>query len=256
MKFVISAVLVFLSLHPNANIYGQGFDSLSSIGDITITTSTAGEKPQSKVWKYNGEWYAVIPVQADNGDAAGSWLWRLNGSTWEKRLRLSSSTTAQADALVDGDYVFILLYDGTSDSKFLRLHYDSGDYSIVGSLVSVPLGGGVETATIALDSDNRLWVAYESDNDINVRYSDPSYSGWSSEIVLETNVYYDDICAVTAFGGDKIGVLWSNQVAEEFGFAYHNDGDGSSSGNWHYETAISDNSYGEGSLIYFHFGSE
>ena len=34
----------------------------------------------------------------------------------------------------------------------------------------------------------------------------------------------DDICAVTAFGGNKIGILWSNQNIKRFGFKYRNDG--------------------------------
>jgi hypothetical protein len=38
-------------------------------------------------------------------------------------------------------------------------------------------------------------------------------------------VVTDDICAVTAFGGNKIGVLWSDQNTKRFGFKYRNDSD-------------------------------
>ena len=40
---------------------------------------------------------------------------------------------------------------------------------------------------------------------------------------IATGINDDDICAVTAFDG-KIGVLWSNQNTQRFGFKYHIDG--------------------------------
>jgi len=141
------------------------------------------------------------------------------------------------------NFAHILLYDGQSNSEFITIEYVSGAYEIWDTgpgLVSLTLGPDVETATIDIDSDDIIWLAYESEGDINVRWSSSDYSTWSSEIVLGTGVdAVDDICAVTAFGGDKIGVLWSNQNDDEFGFAYHNDGVPAS--NWTFETAISDN---------------
>ena len=56
-----------------------------------------------------------------------------------------------------------------------------------------------------------------------MRWSDSPYSTWSSAITIATGVTDDDICAVTAFAG-KIGVLWSNQSTQRFGFKYHVDG--------------------------------
>ncbi|MEJ2195900.1 MAG: T9SS type A sorting domain-containing protein, partial [Ignavibacteriaceae bacterium] len=51
------------------------------------------------------------------------------------------------------------------------------------------------------------------------------YSSWSSAININSghNIKSDDICAITAFDGNKIGVLWSNQNDKKFQFKYHLD---------------------------------
>ena len=38
-------------------------------------------------------------------------------------------------------------------------------------------------------------------------------------------MHYDDVPAIIAFGGDKIGLMWSNQLDKKFYFAVHRDGD-------------------------------
>ena len=43
-----------------------------------------GEKPQSKVWEYNDQWYSVMP------DNSGTWVWKLNGTQWQHQLQLST----------------------------------------------------------------------------------------------------------------------------------------------------------------------
>ena len=63
---------------------------------IPVTDST-GEKPQSKLWQYNGTWWAVLPTTAVS--PAGTWIWRLNNDdTWSNVLQISNNTNVQADA--------------------------------------------------------------------------------------------------------------------------------------------------------------
>jgi hypothetical protein len=222
-------LIIFCSLF-SFSIYAQGFTSITQISDIT-GSQQSGEKPQSKVWKYSDKWYAVFPVAANGIDEQGSWLWRLDGSAWTKRLWLeSSSLSAQADVVVDGDFAHVLLYEGASNSKFITLEYVSGAYQIKnppGLVNLTSLGSSVETATIDIDSNNKIWLAWESSGNIKVRWSSPPYDtdDWSSDISIGTTSGNggDDIGAVTAFGGNKIGVLWSNQDAKEFQFRYRFD---------------------------------
>jgi hypothetical protein len=44
-----------------------------------------------------------------------------------------------------------------------------------------------------------------------VRYSDSPYESFSGPIVVGSGISGDDISAITAFQGNKIGVFWSNQ---------------------------------------------
>ena len=75
-----------------------------------------------------------------------------------------------------------------------------------------------------------MWLASDATTDINVRWSDSPYSTWSAPINLANNVNTDDISVVTAMPGNKVGVLWSNQTTERFGFKVH--ADGAAAGTW------------------------
>ena len=230
-NLILQIILAIFYTLSSTSIYAQGFTDIDPINDFSVSTISS-EKPQSKVWKHEDAWWAVFPVVADSGDEQGSWLWRLEeGNEWKKWLWLESlSLNAKADALFDGDFTHILLFDGRYNSKLITLEYVSGDYQIKDppGLISISyLGESVETATIDIDSYDRIWLAWESSGSIKVRYSIPPYDedDWSSDINIGTTSGNngDDICAITAFSGDKIGVLWSNQDAKQFQFKYRED---------------------------------
>jgi hypothetical protein len=204
-----------------------GGDSLIKTPLVPAATSTTtGEKPQSKVWLHDGIWWAVFP------DTTGSHIWRLDGDTWSKSLLLSTNSTAKADVefLEQDGVVHVLLFDGDL-TELVSAEYVGGPnpafvpWSQRPSPVSIPLSSA-DTAVIALDSVGRLWLAYEALSRIEVRYadSDDGFSSWSGPIVLEGNVDSDDIAAVVAFDG-QVGVMWSDQTTKRFGFRVHVDGD-------------------------------
>ena len=61
---------------------------------------------------------------------------------------------------------------------------------------------------------------------IRIRYADAgdAYATWSASVSVASGVASDDIGAIAAFGG-KVGVFWSNQVSQRYGFSYHFDSD-------------------------------
>ena len=69
-----------------------------------------------------------------------------------------------------------------------------------------------------------MWVAYDTTNDIAVQYSDSPYSSWNGPILLKQGVTSDDISVVTALPDGTVGVLWSDQSTDRFGFRVHIDG--------------------------------
>ena len=188
---------------------------------IAITAST-GEKPQSKVWRHGGSWWSVLP------NSSGTWLRRLDGTSWSDQLLLSNATNTAADVKVVGDVAHVLLFRGTT-SELSSVEYVSGSntyqvWTERPTLSTVNLDAGVETATIDVDSHDRMWLASDGTTTILVRYSDPPYSNWSNPITLATGVTTDDISVVTALPNGTIGVLWSNQNTQRFGFRVHTDG--------------------------------
>ena len=89
------------------------------------TTTTSGEKPQSKVWQYAGAWWSVFPTDVSGASSAGTWLWKLVGTTWTEVLRASSRTDAKADVKVAGNLIHALLYADTN-TQLVSAQYNTG----------------------------------------------------------------------------------------------------------------------------------
>jgi hypothetical protein len=157
----------------------------------------------------------------------------LDGSNWTNILTLSD-TVGNADVKVDGDTTHILIFKDTA-SILVSAEFVSGSppsyvlWSTRSTELSIPLDTLVETATIDIDSEGRMWLASDGRTAVDtlykilVRWSDSPYDTWNGPHILESDVKPDDICAVTAFDG-KIGVIWSNQKTKRYGFKYHTDG--------------------------------
>ncbi len=146
----------------------------SPIAPIAVSAST-GQKPQSKIWEHDGDWWSVLP------DKSGTWLWRLDNDAWSPVVQLSSNTSTAADVKVVGELAHVLMFQGTS-SQFVTLEYAAGNYEFwteQPQVVNVVLGSGVETATIDVDSTGRLWMAYDRSSTIEVRYSDGLYTSFT-----------------------------------------------------------------------------
>ncbi|MGI9455951.1 MAG: DNRLRE domain-containing protein, partial [Aeoliella sp.] len=203
------------------SLEGRQMLAVVALQDLTVSSNT-GEKPQSKIWEHADQWWTATP------QSSGTWIHRLDGTSWTPHLQISTNSDTHTDVKADGDLAHILLFDGSS-SQLASVEYDSVTNSYVAwslrpNLVSVGLPGGIETATIDIDSTGRMWVAYDQSNDIEVRYSDGVYSSWSGPINIGTDISGDDISVITAMPNNTVGVLWSNQSSNRFQFRVHQDG--------------------------------
>ncbi len=196
------------------------------------SSSGVGEKPQSKVWSHDNQWWMVMP------DDSATYLWRLDSDVWTRVLLIYDlSTTSQSDVLVspaDPNVVHVLVFDNDT-SQLVSMEYIAGApgtyqlWSARPLSANVVLPAAAETATIAVDSVERMWLAYESNGSIEVRYSSSPYSDWTAApVILASGVNSDDIAAVTSIDSDTIGVMWSNQNTDLFGFRTHVASDGPS----------------------------
>lgn len=218
-------VLMLLLLCLFSNVYGQGFQSITPLQPVSAVKTT-GEKPQSKVWKYDGKWWAVFPV------TSGTYIWRLDGTTWTNTTKISSSTSVEADCKIAGNLCHIFLWrNGNNASQLISLEYNQEanvyeHWNKRSSTVFIQLDSGAETATIDIDATGRMWLASDGLDDIRVRWSDSPYSTWSSPLTVATGITDDDICAVIALPVQRqIGILWSDQNSKRFGFKTHRDED-------------------------------
>jgi hypothetical protein len=199
-----------------------GFASAINLNAILSRVDATKGRPQAKVFTNAGRHWAIIAA------TGGTFLWRLDGTSWSNILRLSNRN-ARADCIVDGNVTHIFLFTGKG-SELVSVEYDPNTITYVPWTkrkvkVDLALDDGVETGTIALDGTGRLWLASDAYTDINVRYSDAPYTSWSGPVTIGAGVSTDDISAVIympALG--KIGVLWSNQTTQRFGFKTHSDG--------------------------------
>jgi hypothetical protein len=222
-KFPITLVMLLLAAACQERIAQPG-PKPAALSPIPASAST-GKKPQSKVWSHGGHWWAVLP--SETVVPSGTWLWRLEEDTsWTNVLLLSSSTRAKADALRAGDVAHVLLHDSVSELVSLEYEADEQSYRRWRARprnTPIPLPDS-ETATIALDSTGRMWLATESGSSIHVHYSDSPYYLFKGPVTLVEGIDDGDIGAVTALPDGTVGVLWSDQTRRRFGFRLHVDG--------------------------------
>ncbi len=187
------------------------------------TSGKTEDKPQSKLWYNDSSWWGILP------SGSGLYFYRMQDGVFVKQTfsnaLVDAKNSARADVLWNGSKLFVLIYKGTA-SSFATYTYDtvSDTYTRVGTATPLAYGSGVETGTVALDSVNTLWTAYESVGNIYVKWSQ-DYKTWSAPFQINSGalVSADDIAAVVAFD-NKIGVLWSDHTAVSFNFRTHTDG--------------------------------
>ena len=130
------------------------------------------DKPQSKMFEYAGQWWTVMP------NKSGTYVYRLDGTTWTQTQKISTNKSVHADVKLDGDMAYVLLFSGTK-SQVAQLQYNAADnqfeaWSQQPSLVNVLYPVVLKRATIEKDSTGRLWIASDAKSTVEVRYSDGS----------------------------------------------------------------------------------
>jgi hypothetical protein len=219
--------------------------SVCAAGDATGYQDTAwsapgvdgpsGDKPQSKLWRHDGQWWGVL---FDN-DAEAFHIhqldWRLQ--TWnDTGAAIDGRNASHADILSDGDRLYAATAVAPSPTgggdlsiRVLRYRYEPAGrrYTLEPGFPVVIGSGAVEAVVLAKDTTGKLWVAYTQGGRVLVNRSLDGDQSWGDAFappVAGTAVSDDDIAAVIAFNG-QIGLMWSNQLDGAFYFATHRDGD-------------------------------
>ena len=199
-----------------------------------VTSEPTEDKPESKLWYNDGFWWGVLwdnvaEVYRIHKFDPATQNWTNVGPDVDERPRSS------ADALWDGTNLYIATHaklthkseDGPDTARLYRYSYDSGtDSYAFDDSVSISGPERTESLVLAKDSNDKLWITWSDSGKVMINRSTTDDFTWGTEFVLpvqgnDSNV--DDISTMTAFGGDKVGVLWSNQDDQRFYFAVHPD---------------------------------
>ena len=222
-------------------VYGTPVQSAGGVG--------TSARPESKLF-YTGDgiaepirWWGVFGTSGPS-PAAGVWLFELEDHRWDPEIQLPGADPwAKADALFEDGTLYVATRDNKTSvdgnprqSTLYRIPYlGAGEWGpVLGP--NVITTASPETLTVARDSGERLWITYETGSKIRVGYTEPLGIDFTIFTLSRTNVTSDDISAITAFGGDRIGVFWSDQRGRKDVFAWRSDSDPATA-SWTFETA-------------------
>jgi hypothetical protein len=234
MAFVVLALGFALAL-PAAVSADPG--DLGFEGPLGTSAGAAptGSKPQAKLWFNDGSWWADIWDQA----TSDFYIWKLDRTTetWNRTgTRLDDRPGTRADVLWDGTKLYVASHnfsesDGSGLSRLYRYSYNTSTdtYSLDAGFPATINSVRSETLVLAKDSTGQLWATWEQGTQVWANRTTGSDDAWGTPFVVPgtTNVNADDITSVIAFGGDKVGIFWSNQSASPDAdkFSIHSDAD-------------------------------
>ena len=204
-------------------------------------TPTGTKRAESLLWHNDGSWWANM---WDPGTRRDFHIFGLDVATqaWiDTGVVTDPRSNAHADALWDGTHLYLASHLSVPDgeaavagypSHLYRYSYDPGtrEYSLDAGFPVKINDYRTETLVIDKDSTGRLWATWQQDNLIYANRTTVDDRSWGTPFALPTaggSVTVDDTSSVIAFGGDGIGVMWSDQTATRNGmyFSVHRDGD-------------------------------
>jgi hypothetical protein len=193
---------------------------------------------KSQMWHNDGLWWGAF---SDN--TTGIFFYTFANNAGTKGPVIDTNINGIPDVLWDGNNLFVAVWKTFSLATLYKYSYNSVTKThtlISGFPVPLPLIAG-STSALVLDKDStgKLWATYTgteesfSDGKIHVIWSTSAdHTVWDTTgTTLETGLTPNtpEISAITHFGGNKIGIAWSNRPAKEIAFRYHVDGQPESS---------------------------
>ncbi|WP_226759038.1 PKD domain-containing protein [Arthrobacter sp. SO3] len=239
-----------------------GYPSISYTG---VSNPPTSDKPQSKLWFNGGSWWA------DMWTSGTGWqIYRLDvpTKTWVST-GVTNDTRAStlADTLWDGTHLYIASHVVTVSSdtspkasvsgqpaKLYRYSFSGGKFSLDSGFPTTIMNNSSESMTIDRDTTGAIWATWTQvsgnstsgfTNTVYVNKSAPDGTSWGSPFVIPVSNPHpapDDISAVVAYGSNKIGVMWSDQLTGSVRWATRTDGTSpTATSSWKVQDAVKGN---------------
>ncbi len=273
MKSVARGFSVALALClavPGALFVGSGTASAASsygyqsIAYSGVANPPTSDKPQSKLWWNAGSWWA------DMWTSGGWHIFRLDRGTetWvDTGVGNDTRGSTLSDTLWDGSHLYIASHvvavstnqapvasQSGQPAKLYRYSYSNGTYTLDSGFPTQISNNSSESMTIDEDTTGAIWATWTQvagsstagwTNTVYVNDSAPGGTSWATPFVIpasDANPSPDDISAVVAFGSNKIGVMWSDQLTGSVYWDTRTDGTApSASSSWHDQAAVKGN---------------
>jgi RTX calcium-binding nonapeptide repeat (4 copies) len=204
-------------------------------------------KPESKLWWNDGFWWASM------FDGSGAYhIFRLNlrPQRWvDTGVVIDTRDSTRQDVLSTGGKLFVASHkyqpvtaeDTTPNPaadgmRLYRFSYIASQnrYTLDGQQTIDPQRA--EALVIDRDSNGVIWATWVQQSGGQHRVFVARTNGncvggaigncaWGLPFQLDTAVGADDISSIVRFGGNKVGVMWSDTPASQMLFRVHNDGD-------------------------------
>jgi PKD repeat protein len=237
MWWLLTAVAVsaLLALTPTASADPGDIGYLDGSFEGAGSNPTGQKRPESALWWNDGHWWASMWDTASQDFH----IFKLDRTTqtWsDTGVPLDTRSASSADTLWDGSHLYVSSHKSGAPaagfpSYLWRFSYDPATdrYTLDPGFPVQINNYRSETLTIDKDSTGKLWATWMQDKKIYVNRTVGDDRTWGTPFVLPVNgvdVTADDLSSLVAFGGDKIGVMWSNQNTASDGmyFAVHQDG--------------------------------
>ena len=216
-----------------------------------VANPPTADKPQSKLWYNDGLWWAAMfdvvsqdwhIFRLDRSNAGSAWV--------DTGVLIDTRTTVSADTLWDGSKLYVATHvvKGGSAASVTARPARLYRYSYSASTKTYSLDTGFpkqindvssESLTIDKDTTGTIWATWtQVSGNSTAGFTSEVYlnsiaagaSAWGTPFVVPTTGGVnpapapDDISAIVAFGANKVGVLWSNQLDDSVYWSVHVDG--------------------------------
>ena len=226
-----------------------------SIAYSGVSNPPTADKPQSKLWWNDGSWWANMWTTG-----SGWSIYRLDRSTdtWvDTGVRSDSRASTSSDTLWDGTHLYIasnVVTAGASaaglPARLYRYSYSNGTYTRSSGFPTTISNNSSESLTIAKDSTGVVWASWTQvsggTSTVFVNNSAPGGTSWGVPFVVpgaaDPHPTPDDLSAIVAFGGDEVGIMWTDQATGTAWWATHDDdGSARTASSWKVREAIKGN---------------
>jgi hypothetical protein len=227
------------------------------------TGAPTAEKPQSKLWFYDGTWWGVLfrPTTGGGNFYINRFDWATQAWT-DTGVPVDTRSDVRLDTLSDNGKLYVAASSAsptvTRDriARIWRYTYDQPNKMYradVGFPVVLDADGQIMSITIDKDSTGKLWATYVLNGQVMVTHTGASDTSWVPSYVMPFGSAATvkpepdgDVSAVVRFGGNRIGVMWSNlnvidpktQPTHVY-WAVHVDGTDDSAASWAMTTVAS-----------------